>query len=92
MMHSVALFAACKLTFPNLQRGRATGPVMTTTTMPVAIGTEETVADPTTTSSARNANAKTVRLWPNPMNVRQTSEVLARPNNSRETAFVTTGA
>ena len=65
---------------------------MTTTTMLVALGTEETVADPITTSSAINANARTVRLHPNPMNVRLTSVVLARPKNSRATAFVTTGA
>ena len=85
------IVAALKLTFSNPQPGRATVTVMTRTTMLVVLGTEETVADPITTNTARYASAATVRLQPNPMNVHLTSKVLARPQNFKETAFVTTG-
>jgi len=79
----------CQALVPS-QPGRATVTVMTKTTMLVVLGTEETVADPITTNTARYASAATVRLQPNPMNVHLTSKVLARPQNFRETAFVTT--
>merc|ERR1719265_7232 len=72
------------------QPGRATGPVMTTTTMLVALGTEEIVADPITTIGAINASASTVRMHPYRMSVHLTSKVIASPQISKETTFVTT--